>query len=192
MERFRKCKSLSVALLLLAFPCAVPCRLSQVKCKDHHSHLPFQQSLLRLPIPKFEDSLTRYLVDVDPLVAPPQFLETPRVVRDFQHGVGHELHHALVARDAANPHTSYVKQWWLEMYLIYRQPLPINYNPQIMLKRDPVPAKNALNQRATSLIASTLRFYRTLRDKHLEPDLLHNKPTLSKTKAFPYFCNLLP
>ncbi|KAI9913119.1 hypothetical protein PsorP6_006674 [Peronosclerospora sorghi] len=87
---------------------------------------------------------------------------------------------------------SYINQWLLEIYLTDRQPLPINYNPQIRLKREPVPEKNALNQRATSLIASTLRFYRTLRDKHLEPDLFHTKPMLSKTKAFHYFCNLLP
>ncbi|KAF1775201.1 Acyltransferase ChoActase/COT/CPT [Phytophthora cactorum] len=152
----------------------------------------FQKSLTRLPIPKLEDTLTRYLAAVEPVVTSEQLAETRRAVLDFQNGVGPELHRALVARDAANTHTSYINQWWLEMYLDDRQPLPINYNPQIKLKMDPVPAKNSQSQRAASLIASSARVHRTLRDKKLEPDIFHTKPDTSKTKAFQYFCKLLP
>ncbi|KAF1794183.1 Acyltransferase ChoActase/COT/CPT [Phytophthora cactorum] len=135
----------------------------------------FQKSLTRLPIPKLEDTLTRYLAAVEPVVTSEQLAETRRAVLDFQNGVGPELHRALVARDAANTHTSYINQWWLEMYLDDRQPLPINYNPQIKLKMDP-------SQRAASLIASSARVHRTLRDKKLEPDIFHTKPDTSKTK----------
>ncbi|ETL50117.1 hypothetical protein L916_00604 [Phytophthora nicotianae] len=152
----------------------------------------FQKSLTRLPIPKLEDTLTRYLASVEPVVTSDQLAETRRAVMDFQSGVGPELHRALVARDAANTHTSYINQWWLEMYLDDRQPLPINYNPQIKLKMDPVPAKNSQSQRAVSLIASTVRVHRTLRDKKLEPDIFHTKPDTTKTNAFQYFCKLLP
>ncbi|KAE9003791.1 Carnitine O-palmitoyltransferase 2 [Phytophthora rubi] len=152
----------------------------------------FQKSLTRLPIPKLEDSLARYLAAVEPVVGAQQLADTRRAVQTFQSGVGPELHRALVARDAENKHTSYINQWWLEMYLRDRQPLPINYNPQIKLKMDPVPAKNAQSQRAASLIASSVRVHRTLRDKKLEPDIFHTKPDTSKTKAFQYFCKLLP
>ncbi|KAF4317206.1 hypothetical protein BBO99_00007142 [Phytophthora kernoviae] len=128
----------------------------------------FQKSLTRLPIPKLEDSLTRYLAAVEPVVTPQQLADTQRAVRDFQNG------------------------WWLEMYLNDRQPLVVNYNPQVKLKMDPVAAKNTQRQRASSLIASTVRVYRTLRDGKLEPDIFHTKPQTSKTKAFQYFCKLLP
>ncbi|KAG1691644.1 hypothetical protein DVH05_026807 [Phytophthora capsici] len=152
----------------------------------------FQKSLTRLPIPKLEDTLSRYLAAVEPVVSSDQFKQTQRAVADFQKGVGPQLHQALVDRDAANKHTSYINQWWLEMYLNDRQPLPINYNPQIKLKMDPVPAKNSQSQRAASLIASTVRVHRTLRDKKLEPDIFHTKPDTTKTKAFQYFCKFLP
>lgn len=147
---------------------------------------------MRLPIPKLEDTLQRYLLAVEPVVSEAQFEETKRAVKAFETGVGPELHKALVARDEANKHTSYINQWWLEMYLKDRQPLVINYNPQIKIKEDPTPAKNEQNQRAASLIASTVRFYRTLRDLKMEPDIFHTKPQYSKTDAFNYFCKFLP
>lgn len=152
----------------------------------------FQRSLTRLPIPKLEDSLARYLLAVEPVVAPDQLAQTREAVRAFQSGVGPQLQQALEARDAANPHTSYINQWWLEMYLSDRQPIVINYNPQIKLKEDPVAAKNTQSQRAASLIASTVRVHRTLRDRKLEPDVFHTKPQYSKTAAFNYYAKLLP
>ena len=152
----------------------------------------FQKSLPRLPIPKLEDSLSRYLSAVEPIVTSQELAQTQRAVLEFQNGVGLALHRALIARDAANTHTSYINQWWLEMYLQDRQPLPIHYNPQIQLKMDPTPAKNHPSQRAASLIASTVRVYRTLRDGKLQPDVFHTKPQTSQTTAFQYFCTFLP
>ena len=40
------------------------------------------------------------------------------------------------------------------MYLEDRQPLPINYNPQITMNDNPNPAKNKQAERAASLIAA--------------------------------------
>ncbi|GAB9469004.1 Carnitine o-palmitoyltransferase 2 [Globisporangium polare] len=152
----------------------------------------FQKSLTRLPIPKLEETLARYLASVEPVVSAEQFAQTKKAVQKFQEGVGPELQKALVARDEANKHTSYINQWWLEMYLNDRQPIVVNYNPQIKLKEDPVAAKNTQSQRAASLIASTVRVHRTLRDLKLEPDVFHTKPQYSKTSAFQYYARLLP
>uniref|UniRef100_K3WDH9 Choline/carnitine acyltransferase domain-containing protein n=1 Tax=Globisporangium ultimum (strain ATCC 200006 / CBS 805.95 / DAOM BR144) TaxID=431595 RepID=K3WDH9_GLOUD len=152
----------------------------------------FQKSLTRLPVPKLEDTLARYLASVEPVVSAEQFAQTKKAVEAFQSGVGSELQKALIARDEANKHTSYINQWWLEMYLDDRQPIVINYNPQVKLKEDPVAAKNTQNQRAASLIASTVRVHRTLRDLKLEPDVFHTKPQYSKTPAFNYYAKLLP
>lgn len=152
----------------------------------------FQKSLTRLPIPKLEDSVARYLAAVEPVVSPAQFQDTVRAAKAFESGVGPQLHQALVDRDNANKHTSYINQWWLEMYLSDRQALPINYNPQIKLKADPTPAKNSQAQRAASLIASSVRVHRTIRDRKLEPDVFHLKPEWTKTSAFQHFAKLLP
>ena len=57
---------------------------------------------------------------------------------------------------------------WFDMYLENRDPLAININPQLTWQPDPNPEKMNQVQRASSLIASSIRFYRTLRDGHLE------------------------
>ncbi|ORU94771.1 MAG: hypothetical protein A6F71_09620 [Cycloclasticus sp. symbiont of Poecilosclerida sp. M] len=52
----------------------------------------FQPGMLRLPIPKMEDTCARYLAALQP-VAPSDeaFVKTQELVQDFQHkgGIGH-------------------------------------------------------------------------------------------------------
>lgn len=93
----------------------------------------FQKSLMRLPVPKLDDTLNRYLLSVQPVVTPQQFDDTKREVEIFRTGLGPELHAALIARDKAAPETSYINKWWFEMYVRDRQPLVINVNPQVMV-----------------------------------------------------------
>nr|CCA27840.1 choline/Carnitine Oacyltransferase putative [Albugo laibachii Nc14] len=152
----------------------------------------FQKSLLRLPIPKLEDTLHRYLCAIEPVVTPSQLQHTQRAVQEFKEGIGPQLQESLIARDAANTHTSYINQWWLELYLQDRRPLVVNYNPQMTLLEDPTPLKNSWTQRATSLITSSIRFYRTLDTERLKPDLFHTKAHLTKRPAFDYYCKLIP
>ncbi|RHY86391.1 hypothetical protein DYB37_001281 [Aphanomyces astaci] len=152
----------------------------------------FQKSLTRLPIPSLDDTLNRYLLAVQPVVSANEFDATKRAVEKFRKQDGPELHAALVERDNASPETSYINKWWFDMYVQDRQPLVINVNPQIKIKDDPAPEKNTQNQRAASLIASSVRVFRTLRDRHLEPDIFHTKPNYSKTSAFNTFCKFLP
>ncbi|ETV94000.1 hypothetical protein H310_12056 [Aphanomyces invadans] len=152
----------------------------------------FQKSLTRLPIPSLDDTLNRYVLAVQPVVNIHEFEATKRAVDKFRKQDGPELHAALVARDKASPETSYINKWWFDMYVQDRQPIVINVNPQIKIKDDPAPAKNAQNQRAASLIASSVRVFRTLRDRQLEPDIFHTKPNYTKTSAFNTFCKFLP
>lgn len=153
----------------------------------------FQNSLLRLPIPKFEDTMKRYAAAVEPVVTNEQFKETKEAIAKFEAKEGPELHQQLVLRDKENSHTSFINEWWFEKYVMDRDPLLITTNPQIRLRDDPVVEKNTQSQRASSLIASAVRFYRTLRDGHLKPDLFHTKPHLTKDKPwFDTLCALTP
>ncbi|KAF0702994.1 Aste57867_7714 [Aphanomyces stellatus] len=152
----------------------------------------FQKSLMRLPIPKLDDTLNRYLLAVQPVVSSNEFEATKQAVEKFRKQGGPELHTALVERDNAAPETSYINKWWFDMYVQDRQPIVINVNPQIKIKDDPTPEKNTQNQRAASLIASSVRVFRTLRDGQLEPDVFHTKPSYSKSSAFNTFCKFLP
>ncbi|KAL8178651.1 UNVERIFIED_CONTAM: Carnitine O-palmitoyltransferase 2, mitochondrial [Gekko kuhli] len=77
----------------------------------HHSLVPtmhYQKSLPRLPIPKLEDTIRRYLNAQKPLLNDDQFRKTDQLAVNFRNGIGRELHEQLVAQDKQNKHTSYI------------------------------------------------------------------------------------
>ena len=52
--------------------------------------------------------------------------------------------------------------------------LPINYNPQLTFQNDPNPAKMEQAVRAASLIYASIGFFRTLRDKYGDFDIIYH------------------
>lgn len=78
------------------------------------------------------------------------------------------------------------------MYLSDRAPLPINYNPQITMTPDSRPEKNVQAARGAALISSALRFYRSLHDEVLAPDVFHTKPEITKSAWFNNLMRLVP
>lgn len=56
-----------------------------------------------------------------------------------------------------------------------RQELPLNINPQLTFKDDPT--KTTAASRTAALIYSSCRFYKTLNDSKLEPDMFHTQVT---------------
>ena len=146
----------------------------------------FQASLPKLPVPKLEDTCERYLYAASPLLAGDAAARaaTEANVKAFLEGDGPGLQERLVAADKAL-YSNYVSEPWFDMYLRDRRPLAINYNPQLTFKPDPDAAKQGDQAvRAASLVHSSARFHRTLRDLRLSPDIFHTKPELSKTEKF--------
>lgn len=77
----------------------------------HKSKVPtmhYQDSLPRLPVPKLQDTLPKYLRFLHPLVTDDEFARATRQVQDFESGPGPNLQAELEAFDAANKHTSYL------------------------------------------------------------------------------------
>lgn len=66
----------------------------------------FQDSLPRLPIPKLEDTCSRYLDAQKPLLTPDQYEETKRLVEKFQKhdGPGMYLNYPCIGHSAHFPH----------------------------------------------------------------------------------------
>eukprot|EP00005_Dracoamoeba_jomungandri_P001567 CAMPEP_0174262420 /NCGR_PEP_ID=MMETSP0439-20130205/12964_1 /TAXON_ID=0 /ORGANISM="Stereomyxa ramosa, Strain Chinc5" /LENGTH=668 /DNA_ID=CAMNT_0015347125 /DNA_START=1 /DNA_END=2007 /DNA_ORIENTATION=+ len=151
----------------------------------------YQNSLPRLPVPDLEVTLTKYLCAVRPLIHPSQYAAVEEEVEKFRE-TGAELQAELVQKDKENPHTCYYSEMWSDMYLSDRQPLPINYNPQMSMKNCVVPEKNEQSRRAAAIIASAARFYRTLSKKVLEPDIFHTQPTKSKAPWFENAIRFVP
>ncbi|XP_023674577.1 carnitine O-palmitoyltransferase 2, mitochondrial isoform X1 [Paramormyrops kingsleyae] len=161
----------------------------------HKSIVPtmhYQKSLPRLPIPKLEDTIRRYLAAQKPLLNDEQYSKTEKLARDFQSGVGKELHEELLDQDKRNRHTSYISGPWFDMYLSAREPVVLNFNPFISFNPDPKPEQNEQLLRASNLVCSAIRFMKTLRAGYLEPEVFHLNPAKSDTEGFKKLIRWLP
>ncbi|XP_061430953.1 carnitine O-palmitoyltransferase 2, mitochondrial-like isoform X1 [Lethenteron reissneri] len=161
----------------------------------HRSVVPtlhFQPSLPRLPIPKLEDTVRRYLAAQRPLLNDEEYSQTERIARKFEAGDGQELHKELLALDKQNKKSSYISGPWFDMYLAAREPVLLNYNPFVGLTADSRPGYGGQLTRATNLTVSGLRFMRTLRAGVLEPEVFHLNPARSDTDSFRRWVRWLP
>ncbi|XP_034386773.1 carnitine O-palmitoyltransferase 2, mitochondrial-like [Cyclopterus lumpus] len=143
-----------------------------------------QKSLPRLPIPKLEDTVRRYLTAQRPLLDDDQFRTTEKIAQDFQNGVGKQLHEDLVAQDKSNKHTSYISGPWFDMYLSDRDSVVLNSNPFLSFNPDPKIEYNDQLVRATNVVCSAVRFMKTLQTEFQEPEVLHLNPSESETTRF--------
>lgn len=161
----------------------------------HQSVVPsmhYQKSLPRLPVPKLEDTIRRYLAAQRPLLDDDQYRITEKQAQDFQIGVGKQLHEELVAQDKNNKHTSYISGPWFDMYLSARDSVVLNFNPFMSFNPDPKSEYNDQLVRATNMVCSAVRFMKTLRAGLLEPEVFHLNPAKSNTDSFKKFIRWVP
>ncbi|XP_076859978.1 carnitine O-palmitoyltransferase 2, mitochondrial [Brachyhypopomus gauderio] len=161
----------------------------------HRSIVPtmhYQKSLPRLPVPKLEDTIRRYLAAQRPLLDDENYSNTVKLAHDFQNGIGKQLHEELVAQDKMNKHTSYISAPWFDMYLSARESVVLNFNPFMSFNPDPKPEYNDQLIRATNIVCSAVRFMKTLRAGLLEPEVFHLNPAKSNTDSFKKFIRWVP
>lgn len=155
----------------------------------HKGQIPmlhFQRSLPRLKIPELQKTCDRFLASVRPLsqnkAAYDNFVN---LVSEFRTvGTGPKLQKLLQDYDRKNKHTSYISKPWFDMYLSDRKPLPINYNPALIMKLDTRPEYNDQLTRTANLVITSLRFMRSLREEVLEPEVYHMNPKKSDTERY--------
>lgn len=152
----------------------------------------FQASLPRLPIPKLHLTCERYLAAQKPLLIDEAYRKTESNVIQFSNTTGKTLQEMLTAHDKKNKHTSYISQPWFDMYLRDRISLPINYNPMLIFLNDKNAEYNKQLTRAANLLISSLRFYKSLRDGILEPEVYHLNPKKSDNERFRQICSVIP
>ncbi|XP_066590701.1 carnitine O-palmitoyltransferase 1, liver isoform isoform X2 [Prorops nasuta] len=130
----------------------------------------FQGSLPRLPLPKVEDTMSRYLRSVRSLLDDENYTRMERLANEFQNGIGKKLQRYLVLKSWWS--TNYVSDWWEEyVYLRGRSPIMVNSNfygiDAIMMHPTKVQAS-----RAASVIYSCLQYRRLIERQELEPILV--------------------
>ncbi|VTJ51194.1 Hypothetical predicted protein [Marmota monax] len=87
----------------------------------------FQTSLPRLPVPAVEDTVSRYLESVRPLMKDGDFQRMTALAQDFAVNLGPKLQWYLKLKSWWA--TNYVSDWWEEyIYLRGRGPLMVNSN----------------------------------------------------------------
>lgn len=117
---------------------------------------------------------------------------TSAVVDQFLKEQGPQLQKELHDIDKKNRHTSYITEYWFDMYLRDRKPLPINYNPILVFIPEEDKRYNQPVVKATNLIVSSLRFMKSLRAGILEPEVFHLNPKKTNTPFFKNFTRMLP
>ncbi|XP_041988036.1 carnitine O-palmitoyltransferase 2, mitochondrial [Aricia agestis] len=152
----------------------------------------FQKSLPRLPIPELSKSKDRFLNAVRPLMNSDEYAKTIQIVNSFADKEGKTLQETLIAKDKANKHTSYISDYWFDLYLRDRVALPINYNPLLVVQNDTRPEYNNQLLRASNLLVTSLRFMLSLRAQLLIPEVYHLNPKKSNTPSFWNVTGFLP
>ncbi|EDV39860.2 LOW QUALITY PROTEIN: uncharacterized protein Dana_GF24256 [Drosophila ananassae] len=152
----------------------------------------FQRSLPRLPIPLLENTCQRFLTATKPLLSATEQAETQSTVESFRQGIGMELHAKLKQHDLDHKHTSYISQPWFDMYLADRAPLPLNYNPLLVMKSDTRKEYQDQVVRATNLVISSLRFWRSLQADLLEPEVYHMNAKKSDNDSYRRWMKVAP
>ena len=133
----------------------------------------FQTSLPRLPIPSLQQTMSRYLAAQKPLLSTDDYRRTEKLADEFakESSNGWKVNQQLVERDRSNLHTSYVAKFWLDRFLKDRRPLVLNVNAYLGLKRDPRSPSQI--DRAVNLINSSVRFWNSVTENKLKPDLIY-------------------
>ncbi|EJT46015.1 hypothetical protein A1Q1_05519 [Trichosporon asahii var. asahii CBS 2479] len=89
-----------------------------------------QSQLPRLPIPTLEETATRYLKSLEPLLSAEEFKASQKAVAEFiaPNGLGPVLQQRLQAVDKAAPYSWLEDIWLTKAYLEWRDPSYINVN----------------------------------------------------------------
>lgn len=130
----------------------------------------FQGSLPRLPLPSVQETMSRYLRSVRPLLDDTNYTRMERLAKEFQAGIAHKLQRYLMLKSWWS--TNYVSDWWEEyVYLRGRGALMVNSNFYGIdaIFTQPTTIQSA---RAASVINMLLQFRRTVERQELEPILV--------------------
>ncbi|XP_022689348.1 carnitine O-palmitoyltransferase 1, muscle isoform-like [Varroa jacobsoni] len=131
----------------------------------------YQGCLPKLPVPRVQDTMARYLASVEPLVTVEEYQRLEKLAEEFKNTVAPKLQRYLYLKSwwASN----YVSDWWEEfVYLRGRGPL-MTYSNFYCL--DPLLASVTKNQaaRAANLTHAALIFRRAIDVQLLQPIMMN-------------------
>ena len=152
----------------------------------------FQASLPRLPIPKLEDSIDRYLQVQRCVLSDEEYQETEKIALEFASAGsrGWWLQQQLIDKDRRHPETSYNREFWHDRYMKDRRAQVPLLNPFVILKQDPKGPSQA--ERAANLIHSVVRFRNSLEAGYLQPDVIYTSSSRLSPQWLEFLVQLIP
>ncbi len=151
--------------------------LGYVEDKSKGPMLRFQESLPRLPVPTLEETATRYLTSLKPLLAPAELAASTKAVEAFiaPNGAGPKLQEKLIARREDPKHKNWLHEWWDDAaYLSYRDPV-VPYVSYFYSHRDDRRRRDPA-KRAAAISTAALHFKRQVDQGTLEPEYMKKLP----------------
>ncbi|KAI2469874.1 acyltransferase ChoActase/COT/CPT [Annulohypoxylon bovei var. microspora] len=148
-----------------------------VEDKSKGAMLRFQESLPRLPVPTLEETTSRYLKSLHPLLSPAELAASKKAVDDFikPGGVGQKLQEKLIARREKSEIKNWLAEWWNDAaYLSYRDPV-VPYVSYFYSHRDDRRRRNPA-KRAAALSTAALEFKKQVDSGSLEPEYMKKLP----------------
>lgn len=139
--------------------------------------LRFQDSLPRLPVPTLDETATRYLKSLRPLLSPTEFEQSKAAVADFikSGGAGPKLQEKLIARREDPKTKNWIYEWWNEAaYLAYRDPV-VPYVSYFYSHRDDRKRRDP-SKRAAAISTAALSFKKMVDEGTLEPEYMKKLP----------------
>lgn len=97
---------------------------------------------------------------------------------------GWELQAMIKEKDKVNSNTSWISEPWFTAYLKDRAPLPVNYNPILIMNHDKRPEYNDQILKTANIIISSMRFMKSLREEILVPEIFHMSAAKTDTESF--------
>ena len=132
----------------------------------------YQSLLPYLPVPNLDDTITRYLRTVRPLMTDEEYHRVEQTALVFRDGEGRRLQKYLALKWLIS--SNYVSDWWEEyVYLRGRSPIMVNsnfYGMEIFNK----PLTNHQTARAANCIKAALSFRTLLDRQRIKPIMFQN------------------
>ena len=140
-----------------------------------------QPELPPLPIPSLNETLNKFLQNLEALQTTEERAEAKQIVLEFMKGDGPTLQELLLEYDRSKRATgeigSYVEEFWNDSYLAPDASVVLNLNPFFVLEGSPDPklSKDPI-RRAAMLCFASIKLASQLRFENLKPDTHRGKP----------------
>ncbi|RPA74455.1 acyltransferase ChoActase/COT/CPT [Ascobolus immersus RN42] len=164
--------------------------------KEDHSKgamLRFEESLPKLPVPTLEESTSRYLKSVKPLLTPEEFQKTASLTKDFVKpgGIAEKLQERLVAKANDPQVKNWMLDWWNDQaYLAYRDPV-VPYVSYFYSYKDDK-ARRDPAKRAAAITTGALKFKKMVDEGSLEPEYMRKAPISMDSYKYMFNCSRIP